>query len=61
MRLVSMLPITKKSPITLYAKKDIDIIAKAMKRSIANFGEIKPQHIASGNENGNKNIGNIIR
>ena len=57
MHLVSMLPITKKSPIRLYSKKNIDIIAKPMKRYIANFGEIKQQLIANGNEN----IINIIR
>ena len=56
MHLVSMLPITKKSPITLYAKKDIDIIEKATKRYIANFGGIKQQHIANGNKNGKVNI-----
>ena len=57
MRLVSMLPITKKSPIKLYSKKNIDIIAKPMKRYITNFGEIKQQIIA----NNNKYIDDIIR
>jgi hypothetical protein len=50
MRLVSMLPITKKSPIKLYAKKKYKHHSEVYEKKYSEGG-IKQQLIANGNKN----------